>query len=74
VREAFQSNGVAIVDGGLDGFGERGNTRHRDGIPVASRIYGWPPAGSNGRRLEVGAPTDCRHAGKATHFHDFRRA
>ena len=30
MREAFQSDGVAIMDGGFDGFRERGNSRHTE--------------------------------------------
>ncbi len=28
MREALERDGVAVADGGLDSFGERGNTRH----------------------------------------------
>ena len=69
--EPLQSHGIAIANGGFDGFGERGNTRHVYTVSrLRTRIYGWPPAGSNGGCIKLEPQRIATDAEQAADFHD----
>ncbi len=56
VGEAFQRHRVAVANGGLDGFGERRNTRHTVLLPGCGPVFTAPPrTGSNGAMLRLTA-------------------
>jgi hypothetical protein len=49
MREAFQGNRIAIVNGAGDSLSKSRDTRHKVISRLRVRIYGAPSAGSNGR-------------------------